>query len=102
MYKKLNTKCEKQDESERIHEARTPLINRIFVMFLLKFNSNQPKSDHNWNNILQGGRQVFGVVLKQTSYSFCEKHTTIYNSIAPPWTKIIHIFHWKRANITPI
>lgn len=47
MYKKLNTKCEKQDESERIHEARTLLINRIFVMFLLKFNSNQPKSDHN-------------------------------------------------------
>lgn len=45
--RKLNRKCEEQDESERIYEARTLLINSIFVMFFLKFNSNQPKFHHN-------------------------------------------------------
>lgn len=44
---KLNAKCEKQGESEKIYKARKPLIKNSFVMFFLKFSSNQPKSHCN-------------------------------------------------------
>lgn len=73
-------------------------------MFFLKFNSNQPKSHHNWNNILQGGRQVFGFLelfLNRLVTASVKTYHNLQLSCPYPEQKLFTYLFEKGQNLHP-
>lgn len=97
---KLNAKCEKQGESEKIYKARKTLLKNTFVIFFLKLNSNHQNlttvKPMHWCFV------VFCYVSNRPISPFAKNIPQFKTELPPPLTKMISTFFWKSSNFVPI